>query len=230
MKKIYLLALTTIASYSLTANVVYTDITDVTLSSGGNVDINFDNTGAAEFTISDQGFGGTVEPGIFFNQNCGFTMISAQQWDVMTGLTLNTTIDANAGFHNNSGDGYIDPFWAPNTFPTGNDTYIGAQFTLGTNTHFGWIRVNWDGNGTLIIKDYAYENTPNTSINAGDQGAVTGLSFIEQQIEFTTYPNPVTTSLLVDIITDQPGLNLQTEIITLMGQPVWSGTMSRRRA
>jgi hypothetical protein len=55
-------------------------------------------------------------------------------------------------------------------FPTG-DIYIGAQFKLGANVHYGWILVNWDAAGTFIVKSYAYEDSPNTSINAGSQGA-----------------------------------------------------------
>jgi hypothetical protein len=54
---------------------------------------------------------------------------------------------------------------APN-FQNLGDRYIGCKFKLGLNTHYGWVRVNFSSL-TLVIKDYAYESTPNQPINAG---------------------------------------------------------------
>jgi hypothetical protein len=47
--------------------------------------------------------------------------------------------------------------------------YAGLKFTLGTNVHFGWIKVQeipWL-NGGGIVYSYAYEARPNTPIFAG---------------------------------------------------------------
>ena len=156
------------------AEVQYTDITDQTLTSGGTIGINMDGTGADEFEMIDQGFGGTVEPGIAFNTDAGFVMVGGPaplvEWDVIKGLTLNTTIDGSSNFHNNGVDGYIDPFWGDTKFPSDVDSYIGVTFKLGSNTHYGWIRVNWSSaSTTFIIKDFAYESTANTAIKAGDK-------------------------------------------------------------
>lgn len=167
------LLLSTIMFYlfmtSVNATIIYNDIADATLSSGGAIDIDFDGVGGAEFVIEDGGFT-TVEPSIFFTPNNHFVTVSAAEWDVTTGLSANTVIGASSGWHD-QGDAYIDPFWGTTLFPTG-DIYIGAQFKLGTDVHYGWILVNWDAAGTFIVKSYAYEDSPNTSINAGSQGAV----------------------------------------------------------
>jgi len=153
---------------STNATIIHNDITDITLASGGSIEVDFDGIGGAEFTINDGGFT-AVEPSIFFNQGAHFVTISTAEWDVIKGLPLNTAIGANTGWHD-QGDAYIDPFWGTTMFPTG-DIYLGAQFNLGTNVHYGWILVNWDAAGTFIVKSYAYEDAPNTSINAGDQGS-----------------------------------------------------------
>lgn len=49
------------------------------------------------------------------------------------------------------------------------DKYIGVKFTDGTNTYYGWIRVSVNNAGSsYTIKDWAYENTPDAAIAAGD--------------------------------------------------------------
>ncbi len=84
----------------------------------------------------------------------------------------------------------------PNAWVGVGDKYVGLQFTLeeGT-THYGWIRVEIPEAGLLIVKDYAYNATPDTPIQAGDMGDavaneddVAGLGGALSRIE--TYPNP----------------------------------------
>lgn len=196
MKKTYLM----IAAMAITgisnANIVYTDITDATLASGGSITINMDGAGGSEFSIDDNSFGGNPEPGIFFNANAGFVMLgtfATGGWDEIVGITLSTPINASSNFANNGVDGYIDPAWNPGTFPT-TDTYIGATFKLGANTHYGWIRVNWtSASGTLIVKDFAYEDTPNTSIDAGDDGASTVVLVTSISIQGQSGASTITT-------------------------------------
>ncbi|MFD1553388.1 hypothetical protein DNU06_06900 [Putridiphycobacter roseus] len=176
MKRITILTLLFfISSYTkLSAAIVYTDINDVTLQIGGAIDIDFDGDGLPEFTFEDQGFGGQVEPGVIFNNvNEHFTTVSLAEWDVIQGVPLNTTIDMNSNWFD-QGDAYVDPGWGTTLFPT-TDTYIGASFEVGGNTHYGWIFVNWDGNGTFVIKSYAYETDNNTPILAGATNANTNV-------------------------------------------------------
>jgi len=62
-----------------------------------------------------------------------------------------------------------------NTYNTGNflgtgDGYIGLKFMIGTNTHYGWVRVNLAADAlSMLVKDYGYDATPNTQILAGAQ-------------------------------------------------------------
>jgi len=57
----------------------------------------------------------------------------------------------------------------PNGFIGDGDKYIGVQFTFdGTSTHYAWLRVEMPvGGGRILVKDFAYELTPDTPINAG---------------------------------------------------------------
>lgn len=48
------------------------------------------------------------------------------------------------------------------------DKFIGVQFKIGSNTHYGWARLDIATNGNIwTIKDYAYNVTPNAPILAG---------------------------------------------------------------
>ncbi|NOZ33954.1 MAG: T9SS type A sorting domain-containing protein [Chlorobi bacterium] len=54
-------------------------------------------------------------------------------------------------------------------FGGAGDKFIGVEFDINGNTHLGWIRVNVNSDASqMIIKDYAYEATPLTTIKAGE--------------------------------------------------------------
>ncbi len=52
------------------------------------------------------------------------------------------------------------------------DRYLGVQFVAaGGTTHFAWFRLDVAPNsGSITVKDYAYESTPDTAIEAGAMG------------------------------------------------------------
>lgn len=48
------------------------------------------------------------------------------------------------------------------------DKYLGLRFKIGTDTHYGWVRLDVDAAGmNWTLKDYAYNTVPNEPINAG---------------------------------------------------------------
>jgi len=220
-KRVQLMVLSLMAFGSANATIIYNDINDLTLGSGGTLEIDFDG-GGAEFTFNDGSFMGAVQPGIMFNADAGFVMLgdfNSGGWDEIVGLTLNTTIDASSNFANNGTDGYISPDWATTQFVTG-DSYIGATFKLGANTHFGWVLVNWDGNGTFVVKSYAYNDTPDAAISAGDTGeSVNGLDDMDTALELSVYPNPFINSLSINTL-----ISSTISIVDLAGKMVYSTT------
>ena len=222
MKKTTLLVLAFAAScafQSAQAAIVYTNNADQLLTANGTITIDFNNDGTPEFTFQDMGFGGAVEPAIMFaSANHHLTTVSTGEWDVLRGENAGFTIDAFAGFFD-MGDAYIDPAWATTSFPT-TDTYIGAQFRIGTSDYFGWILVNWDANGNFIVKSFAYNSTANGSIVTGATGQSASLE--ENRAEtLTLSPNPAnnTVTLSVDAptnvtLTDVLGNTLETRFIS----------------
>jgi hypothetical protein len=49
------------------------------------------------------------------------------------------------------------------------DKYLGVKFSIGANTHYGWIRLDVASDASsAVIKDFAYDATPNAPILAGD--------------------------------------------------------------
>ncbi|MFC1668560.1 PEP-CTERM sorting domain-containing protein [Chlamydiota bacterium] len=55
------------------------------------------------------------------------------------------------------------------------DKYLGLKFQIGANWHYGWARLDvadLGGNCVGTLKDYAYDNTPDTPIHMGATGGV----------------------------------------------------------
>lgn len=225
MKRNYFLTLLFIASLvgSVKAEIIYTDIPDETLAATGNIDINFDNTGVAEFTFENLWGELPIEVVINFSPATvhHFVTISTAKWDKIKGLPISTPINNSSGWYD-AGDAYITA-----EFPTTGDSYIGAQFKLNGNTHFGWIRVNWDGTD-FIVKDYAYENTPDTSINAGDKTNSGNNTDVKSNsdIKIQVYPNPIKD---VISITSSSSVHFEAaKIISIEGQLIKNLNPSNR--
>jgi hypothetical protein len=57
------------------------------------------------------------------------------------------------------------------------DKYVGLKFKIGSQTHYGWARLDArDDDRQYTLKDFAYENTPDKSILAGDGQINAGLN------------------------------------------------------
>ncbi len=55
-------------------------------------------------------------------------------------------------------------------FPGQGDQFIGVKFDISGETHYGWIRINLASScDALTIVDWAYEETPDVGILAGDE-------------------------------------------------------------
>jgi len=114
-------------------------------------------------------------------------------------ISLNTSINSSSNWGNSTpdpliGDGIMDP-----NFRNLGDKYIGCKFQLDANTHYGWIRVNLDANLNFVVKDYAYESTPNNAINAGDEGFTASVQDIGFNKFFNSYPNPVSKNFILKV-------------------------------
>ena len=70
------------------------------------------------------------------------------------------------------------------------DKYLGLKFVVGTNTHYGWARLDSYAIGdSIVVKDYAFEATPNVGIMTGNMGASLTETQIENLVKFVNKPN-----------------------------------------
>lgn len=169
------------------AEIIYTDIEDVNIATATYTDIDFTNDEEAEFTFEATVYdNGILETNItFINNNYRFATISNNLWDHTTALTINDVVDENTGWNDY---GYAAIY---DDFATNEDAYIAVQFPLEDGQHYGWIRVLWNGSDAFVIKDFAYNSVPETSIEAGDKGTTPGLGLIENNTLYhNAFPNP----------------------------------------
>lgn len=51
------------------------------------------------------------------------------------------------------------------------DGFLGVKLQIGSNTHYGWVRMDVSTDARqVVIKDMAYNSTPDADINAGENG------------------------------------------------------------
>jgi hypothetical protein len=180
-------------------------------------DLDLNNDGTAEFSLmSLDTLINYVSSSSTYNIEAKGASIrntnSSNSWVDSTGGISNLSQGANIGssaqFNNNSSSSYFGSFLALsvsysylfNGVPVSNSSYFYGNFTpneqgilglkvsINNNIHYGWARVEYLPDGSLSIKDYAYDATPNNPIIAGDNG--TGLVGVQEQL------NAVTISML----------------------------------
>lgn len=195
MKKNLLTILALSLGISSFAQIIYTDIADVTLTPAAaretfNIDINGDAT--VDFTLFAVDSTISAFPvkaiGILFagsNEAAG-TVENIPLGDILKLNALNSGDDVNSTltYVNNSssanlifqggGLGLHTSILTSGNFINTTNRFIGVHFNIGGSMHFGWIGVDVSaGASKVIIKDFAYESTANTPIKAGDNGIST---------------------------------------------------------
>jgi hypothetical protein len=85
------------------------------------------------------------------------------------------------------------------------DAYVGLQFDIGGQRHYGWARVDVASDAqSFTIKDYAYDATPNTMIPAG--ATISSVSdLVLNNVNIMQLPN---NSLMIDVREEVTGGNL----------------------
>ena len=168
--------------------IVYTDIDDLTLAAAdefAGIDFNDDGivdivTGLLNFTGGPgaiaNGASDPADPNNTFNGN-GIVGVPASGFYYPSNLSEGAMIDnASPIVTSQRGDMYVYACYANSQWcGEVTDKYLGASFDVDGATHYGWVRLDVFSNGgggvgTMVIKDYAYDATPDTGIEAGDQG------------------------------------------------------------
>ena len=106
----------------------------------------------------------------------GYDYALALDINSMVDSTLNWIAATNTMAYNNNSANPYNENWNGVT-----DKYLGLKFVVGANTHYGWARLDSYAIGdSIVVKDYAFNATPNGGIMTGDMGSV---SLTETQVE-----------------------------------------------
>lgn len=219
-----------------TAAVVYTDITDVTVTlapSGPQtlpapLDLNADLT--IDFTINVSNEDQTTAQGTFSGESISIAagtsnavLTNNTTFKYATALVAGNLIQSTSTTWDNTGgvlavngsatNGFLTvPFSNAGNYPNAGDKYIAVKFVIGANTHYGWIRVSVVNSTSITIKDFAYEDVANQSIEAGQ--TVTG---INKSLATTTIVKNNNNTIEVEFANAFSGT---VEVVSLSGQVI----------
>lgn len=165
-------------------NIIYTDIDpDFNSENVGDVyNLDLNNDGIVDFTFSSyptDTWTFWAEPNLMTNGVNAFETVSGPFWSYIVPLNKENIISQDLeypyyydptqsllvlDFCNTSFDFYCSYSWGDNT-----DKYLGLRFIINEQIHYGWARLYVKSATEWIIKDYAYNATPNALILAGQK-------------------------------------------------------------
>ena len=191
------------------AQIIYQDINPDSIVTGLNdrdtIDLNIDGINELIFMTSESSFNGSFGSGPYIGQNYinyvngGFvgglnnTEMQVNGLNEVLALNNNDPINNSQNFYN------IFPYMLTlgvkstivaqsasfsstsyqGNWPNNDDKFLGLKFSIGSNTHFGWVRLSVTADcDSIILKDFAYNTTPNQSIQSGQ----TIINSIEENI------------------------------------------------
>jgi len=208
-----------------------------------NVDLN--NDGSMDFIlIFNRIYLGTCPPVGFliYKNNAGVSTIGANSFYGIissnpSAFNYGDTIDSNIIWSKGSDTlgNYSHPTCnssynnAGNWLSTTTDQYLPVKISIANNNYFGWIRMQMimhtyqQGPGStvgFVLRDYAYNSTPNQFILAGDTGTTGIIETIASSINL--FPNPATDKLTIAL-----GSNNRKVVVTIAditGKIIYSTT------
>jgi hypothetical protein len=210
--RLLFLILNTAIISSVDAQIAHTEISPNQVVSNSNFTIDMNNDGVVDFTIKQTtGVGVEIEiptgNGVVIPQTPpGFAAVLNCQTNVSS--TNNFYIAGGAVPMNAYGVGY----WSG-----ASGKCLGVKFNVGSNTFFGWIRldVSSTGNSATVI-DYAYNTVVGQSINTCDVGSSLGIETMNLTDQsFKVYPTYFENQISIE--TSQP---LKCQVLNYLGNVV----------
>ena len=217
-----------IATSAVNAQAVIVDVNpDVVLDSLSTpYDLDFNNDSNPELTFAVQYLTGEgSQSGIQFTYagvagavvlNTGVTLLGATSSSSFTPTVLNTgdEISAAGNFAGSSTNplavNALVNAGLAGTFPITqgafldqNYKYLGAKFTVGANTHYGWVQLSIPASAeTITIHSYGFNQTPDASVLAGEGGNPAGLEnvAVEDKVSFFNTLNSSRINVTPDLI------------------------------
>ena len=209
--------------------IVYVDVEpDAIIAVGETFSTDFDEDGFEDVSVANpadlaNGFAAVVFPssgGAFVGFTAGGYQYPAllNEGDIIDDASGYTEVGVR-GDLNYYGCAYSNSQWCDTVV----DGYLGVKFNnlLGGTDHYGWIRMDTDVNGTnlMVVKGYAFNLTPDTVIEAGDEGV---LSLQDEYFNDFNYYIDTNSQLVLNASTSLENIQL----FNLPGQQVISKKLS----
>jgi hypothetical protein len=116
----------------------------------------------------------------FFTPNVPGALVLASSKGMPTDLTSGASIGPAGNFAKGRSYGLVFGYYYygrfKGNFPPNQSGYVGFQFTLSGQVHYGWLRMRVTRLGTqafpsLLLSEFGYESAPDTAAIAGNCGA-----------------------------------------------------------
>lgn len=168
-------------SNSAQAQIIYTDITDITIGSSASIYVDLDRSGGGSVFAATNA---AAVPGVDFRFQFTFTEGTGKGGFYDPGvasLRQNTAQILDTFFANDIPPfgaeipgAYENTFWANEVgSPSAGTGYYGLRIANGSDSFYGWARVTNTGRGgTVTLHDFAINTIANDPITAGEMSAI----------------------------------------------------------
>jgi hypothetical protein len=140
-------------------------------------------------------------------------------------LDINDSIDQNSDWYSGSGLVVVYVNAYPSTYiycgTPFQDKYYGFSINIGNNMHYGWLQLDANEIGEIVLKGYAFNTIPNQLIKAGQTDPSMIIKEDQDKINISFKNN----SLLIKQ-TDNKELINNLVIYNLMGEKVYEGIVN----
>lgn len=189
------------------AQIIYTDITPDTTRALGDppsliskfYPIDFNGDGVEEYNFRwDILFNGWWVHMTYVSTNeiiLKGTIVGPSGARYVKPLNACTMIDSGSNWGVSTPEPLLGDNADPNIQKWLGDCYVGCKFTIENSTHYGWVRLSFDNDNTLTLRDYAYESTPDMPIKTPE---LVSNNDIEFDRHFSVYPSPAYHQIVIE--------------------------------
>ncbi|MCC6840438.1 MAG: T9SS type A sorting domain-containing protein [Flavobacteriales bacterium] len=183
------------------AQIVYTDLDPDVVLSGASYDVDFNNDGSAELTLTQTELGSMHYVGITELAPGASVLgtVTVSYGDMFPNVLAGGAPIA-PGDPEWQGDpqGWLVDFYSYGQW-SGQSGFLGVRFQVGGSLHYAWVELEMaDNNTQVIVKGFAFESTPDSAIHAGATGVPAALQDLHgAPAALVVHPNPVTERLYI---------------------------------
>ena len=156
------------------AQVVYNDFQDIVINSGGRYSYNsypldLNSDGITDFQLNIGTYYTT-----YFSINASVSGNALQNSTVYPTWTVGKlNFNDEIGHNHSIGASYMGSITYGSFRGGVTDKYVGVRFNVNSVTYYGWMRLDVKADfSQIVIKDFAYESSPNALIKAGATSSV----------------------------------------------------------